>query len=77
MKKNIFPKGWDNERVKRVISHYENQTEDEAMAEDEKAYEDIDHSMLEVPIQLLPQIRELIYKFEKSQQQGIVADRES
>ncbi len=28
MKQNRFPKGWDEERVKRVLDHYENQTED-------------------------------------------------
>ena len=32
-----FPPGWDQERVKRVLAHYEMQTEDEALAEDEAA----------------------------------------
>ena len=77
MKKNFFPKGWNKERVKRVIAHYESQTEEKALAEDEAAYEDINYSMLEVPIQLIPEIRKLIYKYRTSQQQGIVADREA
>ena len=34
-----FPAGWDEERVRRVLAHYENQTEEEAVAEDEAAYE--------------------------------------
>jgi len=38
MKQSRFPKGWDEERVKRVLDHYENQTEDEAAAEDEAAW---------------------------------------
>jgi hypothetical protein len=32
MTKNRFPKGWDEDRVKRVLDHYENQTEEEAVA---------------------------------------------
>lgn len=32
---NEFPAGWDEARVRDVIEHYENQTEDEAVAEDE------------------------------------------
>jgi len=76
MKKNIFPKGWNNERVKRVIAHYESLTESETLAEDEAAYEDRNHTMFEVPNQLIPEVRKLIYKYRTSQQQSIVADRE-
>jgi len=38
MNKRKFPKGWDEERVRRVLAHYETQTEEEALAEDEAAY---------------------------------------
>ena len=34
-----FPEGWDDARVKPVIDHYEKQTEEEAVAEDEAAVE--------------------------------------
>ena len=37
---NKLPKGWDESRIQRVLEHYENQTEDEAVAEDEAAWED-------------------------------------
>ena len=40
MKKQVFPPGWDEERVRKVIAHYENQTEDEEVAEDEAAFAD-------------------------------------
>jgi len=33
-----FPPGWDEERVRRVLAHYEAQTEEEAVAEDEEAF---------------------------------------
>ena len=39
-KKTKFPPGWDESRVKRVLQHYESQSEYEAFAEDEAAYED-------------------------------------
>ncbi len=32
-----FPPGWDEERVRKVLAHYEEQTEEEATAEDEAA----------------------------------------
>lgn len=35
---NNFPPGWDEERVQRLIHHYESQTEEEAIAEDEAAF---------------------------------------
>lgn len=33
--KTEFPLGWDEERVQRVLTHYETQAEAEALAEDE------------------------------------------
>lgn len=35
MKQTKFPPGWDEERVQRVLGHYESQTEEESVAEDE------------------------------------------
>ena len=37
MKQSEFPPNWDEERVKRVLAHYEEQTEEEAVVEDEAA----------------------------------------
>ena len=62
MKQSRFPKGWDEERVKRVLDHYENQTEVEAVAEDEAAWEDISQTFVEVPNDLVPAVRELLAK---------------
>ncbi len=60
MKKNKFPNGWDEERVRKVLAHYEEQTEEEAVAEDEAAYEDENQTFIEIPNELLPEVRELI-----------------
>ena len=62
MKQNRFPPGWDEERVKRVLVHYESQTEEEAVAEDEAAFEAADQTIMEVPTELVPKVRELIAK---------------
>ncbi|MCZ7400262.1 MAG: hypothetical protein O8C62_11430 [Candidatus Methanoperedens sp.] len=62
MKKTKYPKGWDEERVKRVLSHYEKQTEDEAVAEDEAAYETRTQTAMDIPVQLVPEVRKLIAK---------------
>ena len=62
MKQSRFPKGWDEARVKRVLDHYEYQTEDEAVAEDEAAWEDTSHTFIEVPNELVLTMRELIAK---------------
>ena len=62
MRPHRFPPGWDEERVRKVLTHYEEQTEDEAVAEDEAAFEDSTQTVMEVPNELVPAIRELIAK---------------
>ena len=60
MKMNVFPPGWDNERVAKVLAHYESQTEDEALAEDEAAFSTNGQTFMEVPTELVPAVRELV-----------------
>jgi hypothetical protein len=62
MKQSRFPPGWDEERVRRVLSHYEEQSEPEAVAEDEAASEDKSQTVMEIPNELVPAVRELIAK---------------
>jgi hypothetical protein len=62
MKQDRFPKGWNERRVKRVLDHYENQTDDEAVAEDEAAWVDATQTFIEVPNELVPTVRELLAK---------------
>lgn len=49
VKQNRFPPGWDEERVRRVLAHYEEQTETEAVSEDECAFEDRTQTVMEIP----------------------------
>jgi enoyl reductase-like protein len=63
MKQEQFPPGWDAERVQRVLAHYEDQTEEEAVAEDEAAFVDQTQAMMEIPLELVPVVRELLAKY--------------
>lgn len=49
MKQNEFPLGWDEERVQKVIDYYENQKEDEVIAEAEAGLQDESIILMEVP----------------------------
>ena len=62
MKQSNFPPGWNEERVRQVLSYYEQQTDEEAVAEDEAAFESSTQTFIEVPNELLPAVRELIAK---------------
>ncbi|HEX3681989.1 MAG TPA: hypothetical protein VHU83_05550 [Bryobacteraceae bacterium] len=61
MTRTKFPEGWDDEKVQRALAYYEGQTEDEAVAEDEAAMVSFE-TVVSVPHDLLPQVRELIAK---------------
>ena len=65
MAQSRFPPGWDEERVQKVLAHYERPSEDEAVAEDEAAFETPSRTLIEVPSDLVPAVRELIAKHGK------------
>jgi len=54
------PPGWDEERVREVLAHYESQTEDEQFAEIEAAHEAEQVTLVAVPTELVPQVRALL-----------------
>ncbi|HEY4691751.1 MAG TPA: hypothetical protein VIK33_20760 [Anaerolineae bacterium] len=60
MKRNRYPLGWNAERVRRVLDHYEAQTQADAVAEDEAAFTSGRRAVVEVPVELVPVIRGLI-----------------
>ena len=60
MRQPEFPPGWDEERVRKVLAHYENQSEEEALAEDEAAYEDPKQTVMVIPNELVPAVRRLL-----------------
>ena len=58
--KTSFPPGWDEARVQRVLQHYDSLTEEEAVAEDEAAFEDSTQTVMEIPNELVPAVRVLL-----------------
>jgi hypothetical protein len=64
-KQSQFPPGWDEARVRRVLEHYDTQSDEEAVAEDEAAFEATTHTSMEVPVDLVPTVRELIAKHKR------------
>lgn len=66
MSKNQYPPGWDEDRIRRVLDHYEVQADEEAVAEDEGAFEATTHTTMDVPVELVPAVRDLIAKQRKA-----------
>jgi len=62
MKKQEFPPGWNEKRVREVIAHYENQSEEEQSAEIEAALKAEDMTMVSVPTSLVPKVLSLIQR---------------
>lgn len=62
MNKNAYPDGWDEKRVHGVLEHYAEQSDEEAVAEDEAAFEVPEHTAVEIPVELLPAVRDLVAK---------------
>jgi hypothetical protein len=61
MKKQRFPAGWDENRVKRLVAELDARTEEEWIAADEvAASHGGDQAVITVPTDLLPAIRRLI-----------------
>jgi hypothetical protein len=52
MKRNRFPEGWNKDRVRSVLEHYEQQTADEAVAEDEAVFRLKGQTAVQVPKRL-------------------------
>ena len=63
-RRNRFPKGWNEARVREVLEHYESQTEEEAVAEDEAAFRRRDQTVMVVPKGLVPTITKLVAREE-------------
>ena len=60
MTQNKFPPGWDEQHVQSVIDYYGNQTEDEAVAEDEAASQNEFGILIEILAELGPTVCEWI-----------------
>ena len=60
MRKPRFPEGWDEGRVAELIAHYEGQSDEEAVAADKAAMSESRRTVMEIPADLVPAVRDLI-----------------
>lgn len=58
-----FPKGWDEDRVRRLLEHYGSQTEEEAVAEDEAVLVDSSQTLVAIPNALVPSVQSLLSRY--------------
>jgi hypothetical protein len=61
MSQGKFPPGWDEEKVRRVLAHYEEQNGEDAVLEDQEGIRPSE-TVMNVPHDLVPKVRELIAK---------------
>ena len=59
-KKQVYPAEWDEARVRKLAEHYDNQTEDDQVAEHEAAFRAEGQTVMVVPTELVPAIVKMI-----------------
>jgi hypothetical protein len=59
---NRYPKGLSRAKVLELIKYYEDQSDEDAVAEARAAYRRRTTALIEVPVKLLPQVRRLVAK---------------
>ena len=59
---NRYPKGWDARSIKALADHYDNQSDEDAAAEDDAAYRSTLVTMMAIPVELVPQVHKLLAK---------------
>ena len=59
-RKNTYPARWDEARTRKLAEHYDNQTENEQVAEHEAAFLAEGQTVMVVPSELVPEIVRLI-----------------
>jgi hypothetical protein len=59
-KKQTYPRGWNEKRVREVIDYYDKQTEEEELAEYEARMRLEGLRVMLVPAELVPEVNRLI-----------------
>ena len=65
-RKQRFPPGWNEKKVREVIAHYDRLTDEERAAEIEAAAEASGDTLMAVPTALVPAVLKLIKRHEKN-----------
>jgi hypothetical protein len=58
--KQRLPPGWTEKEIQDLATYYDNQSEDEQVAEHEAALRSHQQTVMVVPTELVPEIRKLI-----------------
>ena len=64
--KQKMPPGWTAKRMQDVLSHYDNQSDEDAAAEIEEGFDAETETIVIVPKALLPAIKKLIQHTKKA-----------
>lgn len=64
--KQEYPSGWNEKKVRAVIAHYDQQTDEEGAAEIENAAEAPGETWMSVPTELVGVVMRLIEEHEKN-----------
>jgi hypothetical protein len=59
-RKQELPAGWTQRRIRELAKYYDNQTEDEQVAEIEAAWNADNVTMVAVPTPLVPEVLQLL-----------------
>jgi hypothetical protein len=59
---NKYPKGWNRAKVESIIAYYDAQSEEDAIAEADAAWENSHTSLVRVPVDLVPEVEALVAK---------------
>lgn len=65
---NDYPSGWNQERVRDLVDYYEHQTDEGAAVEHEAALSRPGETLISVPTDIVPAVRELISRYEEEHQ---------
>jgi hypothetical protein len=57
-----LPKGWTEDRIRKLADYYDHQTDAEGAAEIDAAFEAENQTLMVVPTELVPEINKLIAK---------------
>ena len=72
---NVYPPGWDANKVREIIEYYDSLTEAEWIAQDEAAYEDPNNAVALVPKELFPAVAALIARHQAENPAETAADQ--
>jgi hypothetical protein len=63
--KQKFPPGWNERRVRAVIDHYEQLTDEQLAREIESAPQLTDETLMSIPVELVPAVQRLIARHKR------------